>query len=61
MIKKLRKAAGMSQSKLADRAGVSLKIIQALEQGWRDPAKMKLENAIAIANALGIRPEDLIE
>jgi transcriptional regulator with XRE-family HTH domain len=47
----LRKAAGMSQSELAEKSGVSAAGIRNLEQGRREPA---LGTAIALARGLGV-------
>lgn len=57
---RLRIRAGMTQGELAEAAGVHINIVGRLERGERSPEKMQLITAIAIAEILGCRPEDLI-
>jgi transcriptional regulator with XRE-family HTH domain len=60
-LKRIRRAAGMSQSKLAEASGVSIRMVQYYEQRARD---INLASAITvhrIAQALGCTVEDLIE
>src|SRR6187549_3514867 len=56
-LQQLREGAGLSQSELAGRAGVSLRSIQNWEQGHRRP---KAEALLALARALGVPVESLI-
>lgn len=56
-IRKYRVAAGMSQDKLAELAGISSKHIGVLERGERYPS---LESLINIANALDISADMLL-
>lgn len=56
-IKKIRLLAGMSQEQLASAAGVSRISIVRYESGERIP---DLDVAVRIANALGVKVEDLI-
>lgn len=55
-IKKLRKARGLTQKELSERAGVSESAMRSYELGDRKP---KPEVAERIAMALGVRPEYL--
>jgi transcriptional regulator with XRE-family HTH domain len=55
--KELRTARGMSIRKLAEEAGVSTETIYSLEHGRRDFIWPK--TARKLAEALGVRPEDL--
>lgn len=60
-IQRLRQAAGLSQSQLAAAAGISLKALQAYEQGARDIDKASAGAVQALAKALGCTMEDLLE
>jgi transcriptional regulator with XRE-family HTH domain len=55
-----RKAAGLTQAKLADKAGVNISLIAKIEIGDINPANTTAKNLIAIAKALNVNPEDLI-
>lgn len=57
-IKKIRLMAGMSQEQLAVAAGVSRISIVRYENGERSP---DVDVAIRIANALGVKVDDLID
>lgn len=56
-----RKAAGLSQSKLADRVGVSFRMIQHYEQGSLDINKAAAETVYRLAKALGCDMVELLE
>ena len=47
-IKTLRKAAGLTQTELASRAGVGLRFIRELEQGCRNPNVKKVDQVLAL-------------
>ena len=49
-----RKAAGMSQSQLANAAGISVRILQDYERGGRDLNGAKLATMLKLCNAFGI-------
>lgn len=51
-----RRAAGLSQQQLADRAGLSVSAVSKAEQGLTDPRGPTLE---ALARALGVTEADL--
>lgn len=52
---------GLTQQQLADRAGMVYQQIQKWESGQRDIKKMSLESAAALARALEIPIEKLLE
>lgn len=56
-----RKAAGLSQSKLAARAGMSVRVLQSYEQGLRDLNKAAVDLVYRLAKALSCSVEDLID
>lgn len=55
-----RKAAGMSQSQLADAAGMSVRVLQDYERGARDVNGAKLATLLKICNALQCRLADIL-
>lgn len=57
----LRKAAGYSQKMLADRSGVSLRMIQQYEQRAKDINKASGSSLLALSRTLGCCVEDLLE
>lgn len=61
MLKKIRKQRGLSQSQLARVSGVSIRMIQHYEQGVKDIRNARAVTVIALANALGCEPEDIIK
>lgn len=58
---RLRNAVGLSQSELAERSGVSIRIIQAYEQRMRDINKAQLETIANLSQALDCDAIDLLE
>ena len=58
---RLRIAAGLSQSELAERSGVSVRIIQAYEQRMRDINKAQFVTIANLAQALDCDAIDLLE
>ena len=59
-LQELRKTKGLSQSKLAELAGVSLKALQAYEQNYRPLGRASAEDVYNIAKTLGTTIEDLL-
>ena len=59
-IKYARKAARMTQQQLADESGVNIRQIQRVESGASQAGNLTAKNLIAIADALGIDPHELI-
>ena len=60
-LKKIREAVGFSQSNLADKSGVSVRMIQHYEQGVKDISNAQLGTVYKLAKALKVNIEDLIE
>lgn len=60
-IQKVRQAAGLSQSQLAEKAGISVRTLQSWERGARDIRKASVETVLALAYALDCRMEDLLD
>lgn len=56
----MRKELGLSQSQLAERTGISVRVIQNYEQGSRQLKKAEAETVLKIAKALSCTVEDLI-
>lgn len=57
----LRKSIGYSQKTLAEKSGVTLRMIQQYEQRAKDINKAAGVNLVALAQALGCKVEDLLE
>lgn len=55
-----RVAAGLTQQQLSDLSGVYVKQIQRVEQGTSEARNLTAKNFLAIADALGIDPHDLV-
>lgn len=60
-LKDKRESAGMSQSELAQASGVSVRMIQHYEQGVKDINKAAAITVKRLADALGVKMEDIIE
>ena len=58
--KEMRKAAGLTQPQLAEKTGIFIRQIQKMESGETSMANITLGNAVKLAAALGVRPEDLL-
>ena len=56
-LKAIRKRSRLTQKKLADLSGVSLRMIQAYEQGDQDITKAEVRSVLALSRVLGCRPE----
>lgn len=56
-----RKAAGLSQSKLAEASGINLRILQYYEQGKNDINKAQALTVYKLARALNVNIEDILE
>lgn len=59
-LKELRLAAGLTQQQLAAESGVNIRQIQRVESGSSDAGKLTARNLLAIADALGVDPHNLI-
>lgn len=60
-LKAIRKQSRLTQKKLADLSGVSLRMIQAYEQGDQDITKAEVRSILALSRVLGCRPEVIIQ
>ena len=60
-LKTKRQATGLSQSQLAKRVGMSVRVLQSYEQGLRDINKAAADMVYRLAVALGCTIEDLID
>ena len=52
MLKEIRESRGMSQQDLAEKSGISKRMVQAYEQGYRDINGAKLSTLLTFANVL---------
>lgn len=55
-----RRALGIGQAELAEKSGVNVKLIKNIELGSSLAGNMTARNIIALAEALGVEPRDLI-
>lgn len=55
-----RMAAGMEQKDLARESGIHIRTIQKVESGEADAGNLTARNIIALADALGVQPKDLL-
>ena len=60
-LKEIRTQQGLSQSLLSKEANVSLRALQAYEQGDRDLNKAQAETVYKLAKALNCKMEELID
>ena len=60
MLKELRHSAGLTQKELAQLSGVSIRIIQHYEQGFRDIEKAEAITIYQLARSLGCSMEQVI-
>ena len=60
VLKSLRKNAGFTQQELAERSGVSLRMIRAYEQGAQDLGKAEARTLLNLSTVLGCSPEVLL-
>lgn len=59
-LKTMRESRGMSQSQLAKRSGISIRIIQHYEQGFRDINNAKVTTVVKLAEALDCGVRDIM-
>lgn len=59
-LKKRRKAMGLTQEELAERSGISLRMIRAYEQGTQDISKAEASTVLRLANCLGCTEKALL-
>ena len=60
-LRRLRQTAGLSQSDLAERTGLSLRTLQHYEQGSKDIRRAAGETLLVLARALGTSIESLLD
>lgn len=60
-LKRIRQSLGMSQSKLAETSGVSVRMIQHYEQGVKDINKAQVLTVYQLATALNCTIEELLD
>ena len=61
MLARLRAYANLSQSMLAGKSGVNVRIIQIYEQGIRDINKAQFSTVVSLAEVLECNPIELLE
>ena len=60
MLKTIRKQSRLTQKELAERSGVTLRMIQAYEQGDQDMMKAEAGTVFALASVLGCAPDVIL-
>lgn len=60
-LQEVRKASGLSQAKLAEKTGLSLRTITSLEQGVRSVNKAELLTLLKLCEALECRLTDILD
>lgn len=55
-----RKAAGLSQSELAKKSGINIRLIQHYEQGTKDINKAQVVTVLQLADALGVDIREIL-
>ena len=60
-LKRIREKTGLSQSGLAEKSGVNIRMIQYYEQGVKDINKAAVITVLKLADALGVDVRELIE
>ena len=60
-LKRIRESKGLTQKALADRAGVSIRIIQYYEQGYRDINRAEAMTVYKISKALDCHMEEILQ
>ena len=60
-LKRIREDRGMTQASLSDKSGVSKRLIQAYEQGYKDINKAQVLTVVRLSETLGCAVKDLIE
>ena len=60
-LKELRQARGLSQSQLAEKAGINVRVLQHYEQGSKNFDHARIDTLMKICIALNCKLEDVIE
>ena len=61
MLKDIRESRGMSQQDLADKSGITKRVIQAYEQGYRDINGAKITTLVTFANVLNCSINQIVD
>lgn len=61
LLKEKRQAAGLSQSKLAEKTGMSVRTLQHYEQGAKDFDHARIDTILKVCLVLNCKLEDIIE
>ena len=61
MLKEIRETRGMSQKDLADKSGISKRMIQAYEQGYRSINGAKLTTLVTLCLALECHLSEIVD
>lgn len=59
-LKEMREKKNLSQSQLAEKSGVTLRVIQAYEQGYKDINKGQVVTVLALADALDCNIREIL-
>ena len=59
-LKRCRESRGLSQSQLAKKAEISVRVLQNLEQGVRDINKTAVDTVLRLADALDVDIRDIL-
>ena len=59
-IRAARQAAGLTQKQLSEASGINIRQIQKVESGEIDAGNLTARNLLALADALGVDPHNLI-
>ena len=60
-LKRIRESKGITQRQLADASGVSIRMIQHYEQGFKDINMAAAVSVVRLADALGCDVHDILE
>lgn len=60
-LKEMRQSRGLSQSQLADKAGINVRVLQHYEQGSKNFDHARIDTLMKICIALNCKLEDVIE
>lgn len=60
-LKEMRLSRGLSQSKLASKAGINVRTLQNYEQGFKDFNNSQLKTVVRVADALNCNLQDIID
>lgn len=60
-LREAREAAGLSRKQLGELSGINYRNIEAYENGWRDFNLARVDIVKAIAQALNVKIEDILD